>query len=530
MKRPAELTGPRISLMIRRVLLFVFPVGALLAVFLISGFRGVDLGPHWDEGRWQIDPARQMVESGIFLPRHYYYPSVGQWLVVLPAWPSLLKSAFLTGGSPTAMQAAMKASVDAPTYLFTVRKVFMVFSALAIIWNYSAVLALGRKHWEAAVAAAAMGLSWEYAYHARWVANDCILAQFAALMVFMLAMFHRRRRPVWLYLAAAAVGLATGSKQQGVFLMLPVLLAAVLLRPANPPGGRLGRAVTACVVAFAVFMVTTPGIVLDLFAFLRDTKDLSRIYGGSHGGFSVATTWQHWRVVLIYLGVAYFSPSHIVGMAISASALLGAVMWVRKDRRFAIILLSFPLLFLIFFCAKYRVAIARNYLVLAPFICLLAARGLGEVMNRLPARWGKWSLGSALAAVAILQAIWLIRAGESVRHVDQKAYVRQAIAYVADHPKTRFRISDRIRAVVNELKLVVPANVTSAPDFQSVVLFLKGDMGYPEHLITNDPWLTQATFGPHEVNTEYYSVWGGHDRVAVMTRAKARQSRLPCAN
>jgi hypothetical protein len=530
MKRPADLTGLRTRSMIPEVLLCLLPVAALLSVFVVSGLRGVDFGGHWDEMPWQIEPAREMVASGIFLPRHYYYPSVGQWLVLLPAWPSLLMSALRTGGSPTAMQAAMKSFVDAPTYLIAVRKVFIVVSALGIIWNYSAVLALGRKYWEAAVAAAGMALSWEYAYHARWVANDCILAQFAALMMFMLAMFRRRRRPLWLYLAAAAAGLATGSKQQGVFLMLPVILAAVLLRPANLPSRPLSRAVAACAVAFAVFMVTTPGILLDLFAFLRDAKDLSRIYGGSHGRFTVTTVWQHWRVVLIYLGVAYLSPSRIVGVAIFGSVLLGAVRWMRNDRRFAIVLLSFPVLFLGFFCAKYRVAIARNYLVLAPFICLLAARGVGEAIDRLPARWGKRSLGGALLAVAIVQAIWLIRAGESVRHVDQRAYVRQAVAYVADHPKSRFRISDSIRAVVNELKLPVPPNVTTDSNFQSVVIFLKADMLYPADLRTNDPWLTEATFGPREVNIDWYSVWPGHDHVVVMRAATARESRIPCAN
>jgi hypothetical protein len=193
------------------------------------------------------------------------------------------------------------------------------------------------------------------------------------------------------------------------------------------------------------------------------------------------------------------------------------------------VLLSFPVGFLLVFCAKYVVVIIRNYQVVAPFLCVLAARGIGDVMERLRPRWARWTFAALLATTGVIQAVWLIRAGESIRHIDPTADVRHALDYVARHPNTRFRLSDRVRAFALGHELALPSNVVTAPDGQQVVMFGKADMFDSERYRTNDPWLTIAQFGPREVNFDWYSVWGGHDRVLIMTIEKARDSALPFA-
>src|SRR5882724_11916663 len=66
-------------------LLETLPLLALLALFNVSGLRGVDYGFHWDEVDWQIEPVHRMVKSGILLPGSYIYPSFCKWLILLPA-------------------------------------------------------------------------------------------------------------------------------------------------------------------------------------------------------------------------------------------------------------------------------------------------------------------------------------------------------------------------------------------------------------------------------------------------------------
>ena len=72
----------------------------LFTVFVATGLRGVDFGYHWDEAGWHIDPARRMVQTGIFLPKPYIYPSFDKWLVVWPSLPHGIRAAIDNDGQP----------------------------------------------------------------------------------------------------------------------------------------------------------------------------------------------------------------------------------------------------------------------------------------------------------------------------------------------------------------------------------------------------------------------------------------------
>jgi hypothetical protein len=423
----------------------------------------------------------------------------------------------------------MTAVTQAPDFLLTAREVFIVVSSLTMVWLYSAVLVLRRGMFEATVAACCMGLSWEFSYHSRWVANDCVLAQFVALMLLALALFRRFRQDRWLYLAAAAVGAGTGAKQPGVFLLVTVLLTSILSLPLKDWRRQIPRLAAICAISFAVFVATTPGVLLDPFAFLRDARLISTVYGAGHGQFTASGPIQHWLWVITYLTVEFFSPFHLVSVLMAACAVFGCVTWTRRDFRFALPLLVFPLLFLGIFCSKYVVMIARNYLQIPPIMSLFAARGISEIFVWLKNRWARRALSLALAGVALAQAVWLVTSAESIRHYDPKAYVRQAIAYVARHPKEQFRISPQVRKIARQEHLVLPPNAVNAPLGQAVVMFGRAEMGDPGLYKENDPWLTDAIFGPREVNFNWYAVWGGRDRVVVMPIAKARAGAVPMA-
>jgi hypothetical protein len=135
------------------------------------------------------------------------------------------------------------------------------------------------------------------------------------------------------------------------------------------------------------------------------------------------------------------------------------------------------------------------------------------------------SVGGLFAA----QAIWLIRAGESIRHVDPKEYVRKLVAYVTEHPDTRFRVSNRVRALASELRLALPPNVTDRVDADAFAFFARTEGPDGAKWRTNDPWQAQAIFGPREVNFAWYPSWSGHDRIVVLSAAKAKATGAPLA-
>jgi 4-amino-4-deoxy-L-arabinose transferase-like glycosyltransferase len=423
----------------------------------------------------------------------------------------------------------MLAAFDAPGYLLKVRGLFIFVSALGVLWVYGAARDLRLKWWIALVAASGLGLSWEYAYHARFAVTDCIMVQFTALTMFMLARFLRTRNVRWLYAASVAVGLATGTKYTGVFLLLPVALA----RMSTVPPPRLFPAARQVVLlfglAFATYLVTTPATLLNPFAFFSDLRWISKAYAGSHGGYTADNGWEHAKIAFSFLSLSYFSPYRLLAVTFFVGALVGAVLWFRRDRRVAAVLLSVPVVFLTLFCAKYHIVTVRNYLFLAPALSLLLAQTFAELDRRISKRIVRWLLASGLSAALLAQAIWLVRAGESIRNVDPKLYVRESVAYVANHPKTRFLLSKNVRALAEEQHLDIPPNTTAELDAGAVVFFARGEGPDPWLYKSNDPWQNKAVFGPREINLDWYSTWEGHDRVVVMSMDKARATKVPLA-
>jgi hypothetical protein len=520
------------------------PIAALMALFLVTGLRGLNFGYHWDEGSQQLDPTRSMVANGILVPRLYNYPSMTKWLVLAPALPAAIQAGLQPNADGKSIQAAMVAAMTlvpppqpgqdrSPAYMVTCRRLFLVLSSLALLATYAAALVLGRKPWEAFVAAAVLGLSWEYAYHARWVAADCVLTSLAALTILSLAAFRRRGHAAWLYAAAVAAGLCAGTKYQGVIMLLPVLAFSVLARPRSscphPWRAQIGRLAALSGIALLVYYLTTPATLVDPFLFWKELRDISEHYRtGNHGGYDVAGPAQHLWTVLLFFGVSYFSPYAWLTPVLLAASVAGAVAWVRRERRFAGVLVALPLLFLALFGSRYVVVIVRNYLFFVPVMALALARGVALAMARLPRPWARGALTGALVIVGAANAAWLVTASQSIRHHDPKADVRDAFAYVAEHPTTRFVLSPKVEASAREQHVPVPSNATVQPDAADSVVFFAlaegpGMWGWK----SNDPFATQAVFGTQELNFSWYSTWEGADRVVVMSIKKARATGVP---
>ena len=165
----------------------------------------------------------------------------------------------------------------------------------------------------------------------------------------------------------------------------------------------------------------------------------------------------------------------------------------------------------------------RNTLYLTPVLALLFSRGIGQIGAWIRNLQVRRVLAGALGAAMLAQAVWLIWAAESIRHVDMHAEAKQAVEYVARHPKERYRLTPRIRSLAVEAGAVIPPNV--APDKTPaghVVFFARGEGPVPYVWKVNDRWLTEAVFGPKELDFNWYSTWSGHDRIVVMDIAKAR--------
>ena len=68
-----------------RSLVQLLPLAGVVALFVVTDLRGIDFGEQWDERQWHIDVTRDMVASGILLPRTYIYPSLTNLMVLAPS-------------------------------------------------------------------------------------------------------------------------------------------------------------------------------------------------------------------------------------------------------------------------------------------------------------------------------------------------------------------------------------------------------------------------------------------------------------
>jgi len=493
-----------------------------MTLFVVTGLRGRDFGHHWDEVEWQLMPVRRMVEGRHWIPPAEMYPGVARWLVLVPALPKGLATLLRGDG----IQPGLARALARPDYLLDARSMFIVVSAGAILWVYLAARALGRPRWEASVAAAGLGLSWEYAYHARWLATDCIVVQFSALTVYLLARFQRDRRSWLLYAAAVSAGLGMGTKYPAGLLLVPVWLASALALPVGRVRAQAQRVFLLGASAAATYLVTSPATVLDAAKFVERVAAIQATYARASAGYGVASTWEHLGIVVEYLALAYFSPYRVVALLLFAGLVVGVVAWWREEPRLALLVGALPLAFLVIFGIRYRTVVVRNYLLLTPFLALFMARGFGWLAVRATERKALLRVGAAaLGVVGLAQAWWLVAAGESIRHVTAEAEVRDAFAYVWAHPRTTFQLSPRVRELGGKLQLGAPPNATTSPA-EAVVLFARAEGPSPFTIPANDPFFTLAVLGPREVNFDWYPTWTGQDRVIVMTRAKAEHAGI----
>jgi len=455
-----------------------------MVLFVVSGLRGRDFGHHWDEVEWQLMPVRRMVERGHWMPPAEIYPGMARWLVLIPALPAGLVGLLRGEG----FRSATAAKLALPDYLLDARSCFIVVSALAILWVYLAARAFGRPRWEATVAAAGLGLSWEYAYHARWLATDCIVVEFTALMLYLLARFRRDGNTWFLYAAAASAGLATGTKYPAGLLLAPVWLASAFSLPFSKLREQAQRIVLLGAVALGAYLVTSPSTLFDAAKFAEKMHFIQGSYARANAGYGVASTREHLVVVAKYFALAYFSPYRVLAVLGFACMLLGVFGTWQSDRRLAWLLGAMPVVFLVVIGIRYRTVVVRNYLLLTPFLSIFMARGVASVgawmrERAFPAkrqRGGEagrifvWLGAAVLVVIGAVHAAWLVAAGESIRRASPESEVREAYEYVAAHPRLIFRLSPRVKEIGERLGLRTPPN-TNDDSAGAIVLFAEAE-------------------------------------------------------
>ncbi len=502
---PASRTGRPATWLARGI------VAVTLLVFVATGFRGLDFGRHWDEPLL-LQSVAASLQNRLLLPTgianyddpqlaggDYEYPTLLYWVMVGSAAPEIISDP--AGLSPPTAAAAFVRSRE---YGLRVRRACLLISSLAVVWTYAAAGRVTRRPVVAAVAAAAVGTSWQFAYHARYIATDAILAQWAALclalcLAAVTAAANRRR---WVTAAAVVAGLATATKYPGGLLAVPVLAAGWVggdrCRSAIPRSfGLLGvQAVT--------FVVVTPGAVLQPWNFLAWVRFDRYHYGTlGHFGHTIRGPVAHGMAMLEYVGLTLASPATAASAVAFSLAVVGGVVLVfRKRWASAAVLVAFPVLYVGYFSGQVAMLV-RNLLVLGPFLATLGAVGLDRWLAATAGRrWGTPARWVTVAAVVIAlgyDAAWLSSAAAAGRRpvVDQ---LSAAGDYLVAHPDLAVYPTERVAAATG-LPLI-PTRGT-----RPVVLAFDREDGDTAAWPANVPGLVRQSFGSLAYDVDYAPDW-----------------------
>jgi hypothetical protein len=495
------------------------------AVFYLLASWGLDFGYHWDEKHNKINALAHTLEHNFtLLPDGYTYPGVNYWLCLAALTPDIVKTLRTAGPDAAAFKATLAPVVQSQAFLLRVRSVYVFVTALTAVWIFLAVLIWGGVWWEAMGSALIFATGWEAVYHGRWVAPDTILMQFGALTLLLLTIAWKKNSRLALNFAAAAAGLACGSKYPGALLLLPVLLMPWLqMKSVRDAGSVILRCGVLGLIFWGAYVATTPGTVIQPIAFYESLVASWKVYASGWFGYTVVPGGSHLAKMFVYFSTVV--PSAFVPLAVTffGLALLGVWPVVKESRRAAFLLLLFPLCYALYF-SRQATMVVRNYLVLLPFLIFFIGRGIYWVHTRLPSpimRLGFLGLIAGLIAVNLADQI---RASHSVAQRHNAArFERELARYVHSRPNKNFAVSDRVKAVLAQQQVSPTTNWRLLKDFAGQP-FDEYLSHYNDTVLTqqnewpsNQPGMFAAVIGPREVNLNYYTGWQANDHVVSLS-------------
>lgn len=500
----------------------------LVAFGAFTALRGVDFGFHWDEEH-TLGLVQHYVRTQEFLPGWYEWPPMLSYMAYSATIPYSLPLALADYPGYHIREYVVDLVLQNPTFTLNARKLLVAVTFLSPLWLLLGVWRHERHLAQAGLAAVLLALSWELNYHARWIAPDALMMQFGALVLMccLLALSAKRYPFLWLSLGAAAAACAAASKYPGALLLLAVLAAAYwhTAHHGRPTWRFVGYAAALGLICALTFVLVVPGVFAESEQFWATIRSQIAHYAGGHGRQTVTPGLSHLWLMLTYLSAVFFSPHMPVALAVTALALVAVIDLVRQ-RQWAVlsVLLLFPVAYLLLF-SRQSVLFVRNILVVTPFLAVLAASGAHAVYRWLPTGAARVTAAVVLAAVLTLNAYSLWANSQSIVMRNTSAPAQAFIAYATKHPEQSIFISPQVQhylqaAGISEL----PANLTPqlAGADQIAAMFYEA-MEIPGYWWVNRPGAAPLSFGPHEVNLDYYAFWRGDDRILLATPEHARQ-------
>lgn len=486
-------------------------LGLILLITLSTSLLGIMFGYHWDESRI-MESARETFRTGNLLPGWYVYPSLPHDLASLVQLTKLFS--FLYPGFEEAWKQHLM-----------VRGVFILYSCAGIVFTFLLARLLTLENKVALIAAGLLAFSWEFGYHSRWIAPDTIMMTNVVAAVFFATKYYLVQRFRLLVYACIFGGLALASKYPAGLVFIPLFWSGISTLPKTKKNALeiAKRVIIVGGLTSLVFLVLTPGFILDFNQVVADLTEHIHIYQSGHLGHTLpGTPFDHFRRLIEYFGLAVFSPNRFL----SATVFLLVVPGVAYLRQFSTslkgICFSFPAAYFLFFCFQ-DVFIVRNYQSLLPFLTILAALGTAFLWQAGIPKFLKQGVSYILVIILAFNLYFGFKAAWSIVEYQPGDLNEQVLQYIQSKDDTIFYLTERLVKKLNLDKQNLPTN--------TVLLNTRERGSIPAHHLVvaltpkrkeRDKWeayhhnYVYRVIGPHEVNFDYYPNWAGYERGLVL--------------
>lgn len=511
-----------------------------------TGCIGIDFGYHWDEDKI-IDSVKESVKTGVTLPGWYNYPSVCYDLALICAVPEAIDAAKAGKGDVYRMSSLIDISLSKPDFRLRVRRLYHFIVSLSIFWIFGLARKLRRSYVESVGIAALLAASWEFAYHARWIAPDAIMVQFGILTLMALAAFLqeiRQRKWAWLALAVVAAAFTCGTKYFGGIFLLPVCVvwwrsalplfvssqtAGFLVCEDTNKGGQtmatlqtklLGLGII-FLLFFLVFLFTTPGAFVESLHFFYHIRYEMQHYATASGCNEVFSFSEHAYKLSQYLAFSALSPYTGIAAFCTVLSGLGIYDWAKKSKEEAFIFLTIPILFFVYICFQ-KLLIVRNDLLFIPFLALLTMRGMSFMQEKVTlylATKPALSLGIKGGFYLIvllfigLNFFYLYKQADLIRNRSQKNKASDLQHYLHNTKTTIVYPSPATIAFFSQEKLAQYPNISFSPQNATHYLFLSSEYNY---FPANTKGIYTIIPASPEVNFDFYPNWKGEPRFVLI--------------
>lgn len=489
---------------------FIF-LAVSLTYIAVLGVSSIDFGHHWDEHRI-ISSVATSVETGLLLPRWYNYPSFPYDIALVATIPKAISSISTTSIRDGLKFIGLNEYLSSSTFKLQLRSLFFLLTICAGLAIYFFVNRLSGNQWISLFAALMLASSWEFFYHARWIAPDSILAFLIACSLLcqyqILLSQDYRKKYVWIVISSVLAGLCIGTKYPGGIILIPLFLA-IGLAPKTERVNKTFLTVVSLLIVSGTFVLTTPGSVIEPVRFLRDILAEIDHYGSAHGGYTVVAGLDHFSKLLVYLMMVAPSKSTILAVMTSMLMLVGIIsLIIKKGLNISIWLLSVPVLYICYMSLQ-NVMMVRNYLLLIPFLATFTALGLLTVIQYTKHRYPRFL--AVVGSIVLISYNLNVVTRSAISIISQNTLLPSVALkeHISSSPETKFYLSPVVFEILKSGEKEQYTNITENLEIADKFIFVSGEVvkHFTDFKANKLGRYHTVWSQVEQVNWDYYPTW-----------------------